>query len=167
MKYKIDIDGRTREIELIRNSENTRWRVMLDGREIEADAVRVQRDVLSLLIDGRSYTALPDPRGDETAVVLGARRIPYTIADPRSLRSRSRTGAAQTGTRLVKAPMPGRIIRVLVHPGESVAAHQGLLVMEAMKMQNELKSPSSGTVTRIAVQPGDTVQPAQVLVTIE
>ncbi|HET9086210.1 MAG TPA: biotin/lipoyl-containing protein [Acidobacteriaceae bacterium] len=167
MKYKMEIDGRTREIEIIRKGESTRWHVKLDGQEIEADAVTMQSNVLSLLMNGKSYRALSDPRSEETAVVLGSRRIPYTIVDPRSLRSRSRAGAAQAGKRVVKAPMPGRIIRVLVQQGESVVAHQGVLVMEAMKMQNELQSPSSGTVTRIAVQPGDTVQPAQVLVTIE
>lgn len=167
LKYTIEIGGRTREIELVRNSESTRWRVMLDGQEIEADAVSMQSDVLSLLIGGKSYRVLSDPRSEETAVVLGSQRIPYMVADPRSLQSRSGAGAAHAGTRVVKAPMPGRIVRVLVHQGESVVAHQGLLVMEAMKMQNELRSPSSGTVARIAVQPGDTVQPAQVLVTIE
>ena len=167
MKYNLEIDGIVHRIELFRNAEGDGWKVTLEGKDCSADAQWIQPDVLSLLIAGRSYRVLYDPRSDGAAVVLDACRIPYVVADPRSLRSRSQAGASQTGVRPIAAPMPGRIVRILVHQGESVAAQQGLLVMEAMKMQNELKSPSSGTVMRIAVEPGATVQPGQVLLVIE
>jgi len=167
VKYNMEVEGRTRQVEVVRDAEGTGWRVAVDGQEGTADAQWTERDVLSLLIAGRSYRVLYDPRSDGAAVALGARRIAYTVADPRSLRSREQAGASHAGACTVKAPMPGRIVRVLVHTGDSVEAQQGLLVMEAMKMQNELKSPSRGTVTRIAVGPGATIQPGQVLVVIE
>lgn len=167
MKYELEVDGSTHPITLNKNADGSGWQVTLDGKEFAADICWIQPDVLSLLIAGQSYRILYDPRGDGPAVALGARRVPYTVVDPRSLGSRSRTGGPQAGARSVTAPMPGRIVRILVQVGESVAAHQGLLVMEAMKMQNELKSPSSGTVKRIAVGPDETVQPGQALVVIE
>lgn len=163
----MEVDGRLHQVELVRDAEGNGWRVTINGQERSADVQWMQPNVLSLLIAGKSYRILYDPRSEGSAVVMGARRISYAIVDPRSLRSRSQAGASQTGVRSVTAPMPGRIVRILVQQGESVAAQQGLLVMEAMKMQNELKSPSSGMVTRISVEPGATVQPGQVLLVIE
>lgn len=167
MKYDIELDGTLHRVDLIRDADGNGWRVTLNGKACSADAQWVEPNILSLLIAGKSYRILYDPRSDGTAMMLDARRIPYSVADPRSLRSRLKVGAAQTGARSITAPMPGRIVRILVQQGDSVEAHQGLLVMEAMKMQNELKSPNAGTVMRILVESNATVQPGQVLLVIE
>jgi biotin carboxyl carrier protein len=105
------------------------------------------------------------PEGD--AVIVNGKRMPFAIHDPRSLRTRSGAGVGADGPRAVKAPMPGRVVRVLVAVGDEVAAQQGLVVIEAMKMQNELKSPKMGRVARVSAQVGETVQSGDVLVVVE
>jgi biotin carboxyl carrier protein len=102
----------------------------------------------------------------EPALHLGAKRIPYRVDDPRSLRSRRRHGQSD-GPVTLRASMPGRIVRLLVAKGDTVAAHQGILVIEAMKMQNEIKSPKEGRVADLRVAPGDTVAAGDTLATIE
>ena len=91
----------------------------------------------------------------------------FFIEDRRSLRaSRGKRGSAG-GSQVIKAPMPGRVVRVLVAPGDQLAAHQGVIVIEAMKMQNELKTPRAGKVVSIQVAAGDTVSANDKLIVIE
>ena len=89
------------------------------------------------------------------------------MEDPRSLKGRKGAGAGVDGPRAVKAPMPGRVVRVLVGVGDEVAEQQGVVVIEAMKMQNELKSPKAGRVVRVAAVVGETVGSGDVLVVVE
>jgi biotin carboxyl carrier protein len=143
-------------------------RVTLDGDEVPVNLHELQPGVLSLLLtlpDGttRSFRAM----ADQDAVIVNGTRIPYTVSDPRSLRAASALAGGDTGPRPLKAPMPGRIVRVLVAVGDTVAAGQGCVVIEAMKMQNELKAPRAGTVTRLTAVPGDTVPPGTTLLVIE
>jgi biotin carboxyl carrier protein len=119
--------------------------------------------VLSLIIDGRQYRCIFD--GD--AVLIGGRRYAFALDDPRSLRGRKGAGDGAAGPRAVKAPMPGRVVRVLVAEGDQVEEQQGVVVIEAMKMQNELKSPKAGRVARIAAMVEETVSAGDVLVVIE
>jgi biotin carboxyl carrier protein len=89
------------------------------------------------------------------------------VEDPRSLQGRRGTGAGMDGPRPVKSPMPGRVVRVLVEAGENVEEGQAVVVIEAMKMQNELKSPKAGRVARVVVGVGDAVGSGDVLVVVE
>src|SRR5262249_48708653 len=98
---------------------------------------------------------------------VGGRRFPFTVEDPRSLRGRRGAGEGAAGPRAVKAPMPGRVVRVLVYEGDEVAEHQGVIVIEAMKMQNEVRSPEAGRVVRVAVAVDGTVGSGEVLVVVE
>ncbi len=168
MNYDIELNGRKRRLSMqpIAGSEEA-YSFQLDGQPCSADVHWLQPNVLSLLIDGKSFRVLFDPRPGGDAVVMGGRRIPYTIYDPRSLRSRANVEANDTGARSIIASMPGRIVRILVQQGNRVEAQQGLIVVEAMKMQNELKAPKSGVVTRVAVEVGATVQAGDVLLVIE
>jgi len=167
VKYEFEMNRTKRRVVLEKAGTGEDWHAFVDGVEYTADIQLVQPNVLSILIDGRSHRVIFDPRGDEDAVVLNAHRLPYRVTDPRAFQSSQRSGAQEQGVRSILAPMPGRIVRILVEVGDTVEAHQGLLVMEAMKMQNELKAPRSGTVVRIAVEPGSTVQAGQTLVAIE
>jgi len=167
MNYDIEMNGRKHRLSIDPNPEANGHRFQLDGQPCAADAKLLQPDVLSLLIDGRSYRILFDPRPGGSAVVLDERRIPYRLHDPRSLRSRSSVDNGDAGARSIIASMPGRIVRILVACEDRVEAQQGLIVVEAMKMQNELKAPRAGTVTRVAVAVGATVQAGQVLLVIE
>ncbi|MEO6828922.1 MAG: biotin/lipoyl-containing protein [Acidobacteriaceae bacterium] len=142
-------------------------RLQLDGEPYPADVQHLQPDILSVLIDGRSYRVLFDPRPGGDAVVLGEQRLPYRIDDPRALGSRADAIANDTGARSVLASMPGRVVRIMVQVGDQIEAHQSLIVVEAMKMQNELKAPKAGVVARIAVEAGTTVQTGALLLVIE
>ncbi len=172
MTYDIKIDGKTQRLTLEPTEQPDLFRAAVDGRACAADARLLEPGVLSLLIGtaekgGKSYRILFDPRPAGAAIVLDDRRILYSLHDPRSLRSRDDSDAGGSGARSVIAPMPGRIVRLLVQAGDRVEAQQGLIVMEAMKMQNELKAPKAGTVARISVAAGATVQASEVLLVIE
>jgi len=135
----------------------------VQGVPVTADVCIVEPGVLSLIVAGRQYRCTLD--GD--AVVIGGHRFPFALDDPRSLRGRRGAGDGAAGPRTVKAPMPGRIVRVLVSEGDEVAEQQGVIVIEAMKMQNELKAPRAGRVARIAVAVDATVGSGEPLIVIE
>jgi biotin carboxyl carrier protein len=123
--------------------------------------------VLSLIVDGRAWRVVLDEDANETAAYVAGRRIAYRVDDPRSLKARrAHTGGAD-GPKAIKASMPGRVVRVLAQRGETVEAHQGVIVIEAMKMQNELKSPKAGAVVELRVSVGDTVSAGDILAVIE
>lgn len=166
MKIELTIAGHTRQVEITPASGSSSWRIQVDGKEVEADAHLLRPGILSLIIAGQSYRVVLDAEAADPILHLGPHRIGYQVDDPRSLRRR-RAHAAAHGPVTLKASMPGRVVRVLLSPGDAVAAHQGVLVIEAMKMQNELKSPKEGRVTQIRVSPGDTVATGDPLALIE
>ncbi|HTV14766.1 MAG TPA: biotin/lipoyl-containing protein [Acidobacteriaceae bacterium] len=165
MRLDLDIEGQSRQVEVVPGDVPGRWQIKIDGTPIEADACLLRPGVLSLIIGGVAHRVVLDADPDEPVLHLGAQRIAWQADDPRSFRRRRRHGAAE-GPVTLKASMPGRVIRVLVERGTHVAAHQGVIVIEAMKMQNELKSPKEGRVTELRVAPGDTVASGQVLAVI-
>ena len=166
MKLEIEIDGKTHRVDLNPAGEPGRWTVQLDGQPVEADAHFIRPGVLSLLLEGRAHRIVLDADLAEPALHLDEHRIAWQADDPRSFQRRRRHAAAH-GPVTLKASMPGRIVRVLVERGAPVAAHQGIVVIEAMKMQNELKSPKEGRIAELRVIAGDTVASGQVLAVIE
>ncbi|MFZ0271789.1 MAG: biotin/lipoyl-containing protein [Acidobacteriaceae bacterium] len=166
MIFHLEIDGHSRQVELDPSDAPGQWRIRVDGQPVEADVHLLRPGILSLLIAGRSYRVVLDADPNDPALHVGPHRIPYRIDDPRSLRSRRRH-ARTDGPVTLKASMPGRVVRVLVEKGEAVALNQGILVVEAMKMQNEMKSPKDGRVRELRVSPGDTVAAGDVLAVIE
>jgi biotin carboxyl carrier protein len=136
---------------------------LVDGREVTVDVCWVGEGVLSLVLEGRQYRFLMDGDG----VVVRGRRYGFREDDPRSLAGRRGGAEGADGPRAVKAPMPGRVVRVLVEVGAVVEMGDGVAVIEAMKMQNELKAPKAGRVVRVGVAVGDTVGQGAVLVVIE
>lgn len=165
MIYEVTLADKTYRVELTQAGE--RWKCMLDGRELPVDVVCSQNGVLSLLLDGKSYEVKQEVVGTEMNVVVGHERFVASVRDPRSFRSRSRTGASEQGVMKIKAPMPGKVVRVLAGVGTTVEAGQSVLVIEAMKMQNELKAPKSGVVKRINVAEGAAVDAGQALAEVE
>jgi acetyl/propionyl-CoA carboxylase alpha subunit len=136
---------------------------LVDGRAVVVDARMLQDGVMSLMVEGRQYRCVLDGDG----VVIGGRRFAFEVEDPRSLQGRRGAGVGAAGPRALKAPMPGRVVRVLVAAGDEVAEGQAIMVIEAMKMQNELKSPKAGRVMRVATAVGDTVGAGDVLAVVE
>lgn len=142
----------------------------MDGEEREADWAEISPAVYSMLIGDRSYelhleahpTVAP-LRDTSYTVTVGPHRFQLEIQDPRS---RRRVGAPQSpeGPQELVAPMPGKIVKVLVTEGQEVAQGEGLLVVEAMKMQNEIRAPRAGRVERIYVGEGNGVETGAKLV---
>ncbi len=164
MIYDISIDGKNYRLEL--NRPDGRWACRLDGREIEVDAVLPRPNVLSVRIGNKAYEVKCERVAGDVHIWVGSQRFAAEVRDPRSLRSRSRA-ADEHGPKKLTAPMPGKIVRVLVTQGAEVEAGTGILVVEAMKMQNEVKSPKKGTIQKILVREGAAVNAGEVLAIVE
>ena len=157
--------GKSHRLELEKAASG--WECRLDGRLVHIDAVITRRDVLSLLVDGRTYEIKREETATDLHMWVGAACFAVELRDPRSLRSRNKTGGDEKGPRKLLAPMPGRIVRLLVAENSEVEAGQGIVVVEAMKMQNEIKSPKKGIVKKISATPGAAVNPGDVLAIVE
>ena len=165
MTYDVVIDGKNYRLELDR--ADGRWECHLDGREIQLDAILSRRDVLSILIDGKSYEVKRERTAADLHIWVGPVRYAAELRDPRSLRSRKGAGIDEKGPKKLIAPMPGKVVRLLVAEKAEVEAGQGILVVEAMKMQNEIKSPKKGTIQKILVSEGTAVNAGDVLAVVE
>jgi biotin carboxyl carrier protein len=164
MKLALKIDGADESFEILAPAPRCRFR-MGDSAESCADVEVVEPGVYSVLIDGRSYEARVEETADRLVVVIDGRRFEIEARDPRRF-SRKGAGAGADGVQTIAAPMPGKIVRVLAAVGDEVAAGQGLLVVEAMKMQNELKAPRAGRVLALSAAEGATVAAGETLATI-
>lgn len=138
----------------------------LDGKPVEADIVEVARGIYSVLLAGQSFEVRVDSRPSGLRVDVAGREYAAEIIDPRRWRRQRGAALESEGRQQVIAPMPGKIVRVLVVPGETIEAKQGLMVVEAMKMQNEIRSPKRGAVERLMVVEGQTVNAGEVLAII-
>jgi biotin carboxyl carrier protein len=167
MKLQLEIAGRMRTVELEPGDAIHQYRATLDGQPFEFEARLLRPGVLSLLIEGRAYRIVLEDDPDEPAVYIAGQRHPYRIEDPRSLKARRSHAQGHDGPKPIKASMPGRVVRLLAQPGDTVEANQGVVVIEAMKMQNELKSPKAGKVAEFRVAQGDTVTAGEVLAVID
>lgn len=154
----------------VRISDAGKFEVAREGdnfQPVEVEASLLRAGELSLLLPGgTSLMAYLDqcPQGD--VVVLGGRRYEFAAYDPRSLTTRRADADAHQGPATLKSPMPGRIVRILSPVGTTVEAKQGILTVEAMKMQNELKSPRAGVVESVLVKEGDSVVAGQALAVV-
>ncbi len=165
MTYEVIVDGKAHKVELDRGDGRLECR--LDGRPVEIDAQMTARDVLSLLIDGRSYEIKRAIGPSDTHMVVGLARYETEVRDPRSFRARKAAASDAAGPRKLVSPMPGKVVRVLVQKGAEVEAGQGVIVVEAMKMQNELKSPKKGVVQQILAAEGAAVNAGEALAIVE
>jgi biotin carboxyl carrier protein len=165
MIYEVTVGETTYRIDLQR--EGAGWKCKLDGRELPLDVISAQNGTLSILLGGKSYEVKQEITGTETNIVVGQERFSAVVRDPRSLRSRRSGGAAEQGIKKITAPMPGKIVRLLAKEGSSVQAGQSVIVIEAMKMQNELKAPKNGILKKINVSEGAAVEAGQALAEVE
>jgi biotin carboxyl carrier protein len=164
MLYEITIDGKNYRLDL--NHADGRWSCRVDGRNVEVDAVLVRPDVLSLRIGNTAYEVKSEREANVLHVWVGSRQFAAEVRDPRSLRGRTRAGDDRSPKK-VTAPMPGKVVRLLVREGDEVKTGAGVAVVEAMKMQNEIKSPKRGTVRKVLVSEGAAVNAGDVLVIVE
>jgi biotin carboxyl carrier protein len=164
MTYDVTIDGKSYKLELERAGGG--WLCRLDGREIEVDAVLARPDVLSLRIGNKAYEIKSERVVNDLHLWVGSARFAAEVRDPRSLRGRVRA-TDDHGPRKLCAPMPGKVVRVLVRERAEVEAGSGVVVVEAMKMQNEIKSPKKGTIQKVLVSEGAAVNAGDVLAIVE
>jgi biotin carboxyl carrier protein len=166
MILHIEAAGRRRAVEVVRVADT--FLVSIDGRDHEVD-VKVIDGILSLLIGTRSYEALVGPSRDGVFTVH-VDGVPVELSLPQSRPAEGRPGPRapeESGPQKVTAPMPGKIVKVLVKPGDRVEPRQGLVVVEAMKMENELRSRSAGTVIEVRAFEGGLVEAGAILVILE
>jgi biotin carboxyl carrier protein len=163
--YEVLIDGKSHRLELDRVEK--RWRCRLDGDDVPMDAVLMRPDVLSMIIAGRAYEIKRESSPTDTHLWVGSARYAAELHDPRSLHSRKAGAGEARGPRKLVALMPGKVVRVLAREQAEVEAGQGVIVVEAMKMQNEIKSPKKGTVVKIVAAEGATVNAGDVLAIVE
>lgn len=142
-----------RELKVRATQQGSQWRIDVGEGMREASVVEVEPGVYSVLVDGVSYEIRPS-------------QWDVVVEDPRALRT-SDAATGLEGRQTVTAPMPGKVVRVLVAEGDTVERGQGLVVIEAMKMQNELKAPKNGQVMSIGAAEGAAVAAGQVLAVVE
>jgi biotin carboxyl carrier protein len=167
MKYVAWIDDKQHEIEV--ELKNGAYSVRLDGKRYDVDARRLPRSsVYSMLIGGKSYEADVTADGDSLSVSIQGEVYRISLREELWAKIAAATGTGpRTGTYELRAPMPGLVVDVRVSPEQRVTEGQPLVVVEAMKMQNEICAPSSGVVKKIGVKQQDIVDPDRVLVVIE
>jgi len=165
MKYQAEIAGERRQIEL--QNRDGRITASIDGRTYDVELHCPEPGVYLLLVGGRVYEVRITGNSAEAKfdAHVGSELFPVQIIDPKHLR-RSATSGAEGRQQLV-APMPGKVVRVLLAAGDEVEVGQGVVVIEAMKMQNEIKSPKKGKIIEIRVAEGQTVNAGEVLAVVD
>ena len=141
-----------------------RYRVTLGEKTLELDLVRTGENDVSVLVDGASYDLSLEKTAEGFAVLVRGDRFDVELKD--AVKGVTLNKAAHAGPLKLTAPMPGKIVKVLVNPGDTVEAGRGVLVMEAMKMENELKAAKAGTVQEIRVKEGQAVEMGALLLVI-
>ena len=169
MTYEVEINGRTRRVDIERSAGGLI--VVVDGQRHAADVTPVN-GAFSLILDHKSYDIAvheDPPASGNLSVHVNGRVVGAAVGMSRGAWARrGHDGAAAGhGPHTVTAPMPGKIVKVLVARGDAVAARQGVVVVEAMKMENELRSPRAGTVADVRTSEGASVEAGAVLVVIE
>jgi acetyl/propionyl-CoA carboxylase alpha subunit len=158
-------DGATHAVEI--ESGEAGYRVVVDGRVWEVDARRIGPAIDSLLVDGVSYLVSVAGTGGEFVVGVGGEIHEVRVEEAARFTIRTRGGGGGTGGgQTLKAPLPGKITHVAVKPGDAVNRGDTLIVIEAMKMENEFKAAAAGTVREVPVTAGQAVNPGDVLVVI-
>ena len=164
MKYITTVEGKQFVVEIIDDKH-----VSVDGKIYGVDFESVVgQPVYSLIVDGKSHESYVQLTDDIWQVLLRGRLYPVTVEDEREKRLRAAAGGgvAESGEYNLKAPMPGLVVAIPVSEGQEVKRGEVLLILESMKMQNELKSPRDGKVNRIKVKPGESVEQKQPLLSV-
>ncbi|MBK7394441.1 MAG: biotin/lipoyl-binding protein [Chloracidobacterium sp.] len=163
MKLQAKINGEKLDIEIVEQDGKTR--AVVGGREYKLEISQPEPGIFALRNGQKMTEAFVSPDGKQ--VVVGGNEFEVEIADPKRLRSVGSESEYVDGVAEIKTAMPGKVVRILVKVGAAVEKGDGVIVVEAMKMQNEMRSPKTGTVTKINASEGDTVNAGDVLAVIE
>lgn len=168
MRYTIELGDETVAVEVDAVGVGT-YRVKVGDGEARVLAAEAAAGLVHLHDGGRSVAVRTGARGDALDVHAGGLNQTMTVLDARAARLRARKNAAGMGAggNVVRSPMPGRVVKVMVAEGDSVEAGQGVVIVEAMKMENELRAAGAGVVAKVHVKAGDAVESNAELVTLE
>jgi len=164
MKLQVRIGMLTQQIEIQQTGQVQFTAGGGDGAQV--DAMEVAPNTYSILVNGRAFEAVVTPAPGGVLVRCGSREFHAIVSDPRAWCGGHSALFGMQGKQEITAPMPGRVIRILVSAGEAVEANQGLVVVEAMKMQNEIRAPKAGKIQRLFIREGQAVAAGEALVTI-
>ncbi len=167
MKLQAEIADGKHEVEIVRDGRSVRAKV--DGREYDLDVSEPEKGVFSIKSNARVFEVSVDPAAADgtNRVSLKGHSLDVKLIDPKRLRGSGGGSADASGKAEIKTAMPGKVVRILKETGDTVEKGEGVIVVEAMKMQNEMRSPKDGSITEIKFAEGDTVAAGDVLVTIE
>ncbi|HZF39770.1 MAG TPA: biotin/lipoyl-containing protein [Blastocatellia bacterium] len=166
MKIELEIDGQMIEGEFTLSGGAAQ--LTFGGATREAQVSEPEPGMFTVIINDHVYRcALEESPGGALEVIVNGERIPVAARDKKHLRGHAVAGAGAVGQVKLSSPMPGKVVRVLLSAGDEVAAHQGVLVIEAMKMQNEVQAPKAGKIAEIKVSEGQTVNAGDALAVIE
>jgi biotin carboxyl carrier protein len=165
MRYDIGLGGKVYRLELLRKEDG--WECKLDGREISIQAAAISTDTFSILAGGRSYEVRHRRTEAGVEVFIRGTRYEVFVADPRSWRGRRGAVQGDAGPQQLTASMPGKVVRVLAQEGDAVSLGQGIAVVEAMKMQNEIRSPRAGRLKKLLAHEGMKVNTGELLAIVE
>lgn len=160
MKYQAVIGAQKLEVETSGNA------FLVDGKERAVDVAVLPSGVYSLIVDGRSYEVLVRDEKKGMAIEIVAHLFLVRLEDP-SQRRNEAASPQHEGEAVIESPMPGRVVAIKVQAGQNVREGEGIIVVEAMKMENELTAPKAGKVVKVSVKVGDAVEAGQELVVIE
>lgn len=171
-QYEVEVGGRVRRVAVAKSGGG--FAVTVDGRTVHVDVARIDAQILSLVVDtgadvpDASYEVVvaPDPATSQLTVSVGSTPVAVAVNGRRRWGRRDEHGAGSGPQRIV-APMPGKIVRVLVQPGDAVRARQPLVVVEAMKMENELRALRDGAVSDVLAREGQSVDAGALLVVVQ
>lgn len=164
MIFDISVNERDYRVELEAQKSGS-WSCRVNGEEFAVDATNTAPGVLSLLIGGESFEVIANAVNQQIAI--GGVRYAVEVRDPRAWKTRKSRAGASEGPKKIVAPMPGKVVRVIASEGAEVESGAGVVVIEAMKMQNELKSPKKGKVVKIMAKEGSPVNAGDVLAVVE
>jgi biotin carboxyl carrier protein len=170
MKFEVQLDsvaGKTQHVVDLQKQSSS-YRVLLDGQPVNAEVILAAPNAVSVILDGIVFEVHVAPSLEGTyKLQIGPHEFQAEARDPRAWRGKKHGSLEAEGRQQIVAPMPGKVVRVLVKAGEEVEAGQGLLVVEAMKMQNEIRSPKKGKVERLQAKEGQPVNAGEVLAWVE
>lgn len=164
MKFQVTLSGERQTIELRPGPEGWEW--IIAGETKPVDVVQVVPGVYSLLLDGQSFTLHVERQDNGYRLRARGTELVAAVDNPRRWKGHGGAALRRAGRQEIAAPMPGKVVRVLVKENQAVEAGQGLAVVEAMKMQNEIPSPKSGVVEKVLVHEGSTVEHGETLVVV-
>jgi biotin carboxyl carrier protein len=168
VQYEVEVGGRLLQVVVTRTGDG--FAVSVDGQARHVDAARIDGQMLSLIVDSvwsKEVNVAADPAGGQLVVHIGTTPVAVTLNGRRRWGRKNEGAGTGSGPQRLVAPMPGKIVRVLAKAGDTVAARQPLVVVEAMKMENELRASREGTVAEVHVAEGMSVDAGALLLVIQ